>query len=162
MASVWWLLMLAWQSPEVDWAGTWKGTLVNHPVRVKGRSVETMIEIGAFPKKDGECAIWKSTFTIPGKPDVVKDYQLCRVNEEDLYFDDGKGTKLATQLIGGVLVTPYKGNSHVLVQVVRLRGDTLEQEIFTAQDRAAESGPKPTSLEPAAVQRIVLKRVLSK
>ena len=152
-------VVLAWHTPEPDWAGTWKGTLVNHPVRPKARSVETTMEIGAFPKADNECSIWKSTFNVPGKPDVVKDYKLCRANEEDLYFEQGEGVKLTSRWVGELLVTSYKANTMIFFQTVRLRGDLLEQEIFVAHDVPASKGPAPTVMEGTTVQRIVLRRV---
>src|SRR5438128_540685 len=127
MTSALLVVFLAWQSPEPNWAGTWKGTLVNHPVRPKAKSVETTIEIGAFPKAENECTVWKSTFNPPGKPEVVRDYKLCRVNEEDFYFDEG-GLKLTSRWVGDVLVTSYKANTQIFLRTVRLRGDLLEQE----------------------------------
>lgn len=141
-----------------SWSGTWRGPLANLPLNAKSRAVETTLEIGAMPK-EGECTTWRSTFTTPGKDPVVKAFKLCREEGYEHYrFELDDGYKLKARFVGGVLSVPHKYRSVVLIQMIRLRGDTLEQEILTAADRPeAEAGPQ--SLETMGLQRITFQRV---
>ena len=140
-----------------DWSGTWQGTLVNLPARAGANPVDVALEIGAFPAKDGACSAWRTTYKENGAVRQVKDYRLCRgAGAEDLYVDEG-GLKLTARLLGEVLVSPFKYDNVLLVSTTRLRGDTLEQEILTVDDRPAVKGPLP--LVPRSVQRIVLRRL---
>lgn len=141
-----------------DWSGTWRGTLVNYPQRPGAPVVEVTMEIGPFPAADNTCTPWKTTYAEGGTVKGVKDYKLCRgTGPDDLFIDEGDGVKLTARLIGDVLVSPFKYDNILLISQTRLRGDTLEEEILTADDQPAVKGV--VALRPRAIQRLTLKRV---
>jgi hypothetical protein len=87
----------------------------------------------------------------------VTDYRLCRgIGPEDLYLDEGDGTRLVARWIGPVLVLPRKVGEVLVVRSIRMRGAFLEEEILTIQDRPAARGVQ--SLVPRGIQRLVLRR----
>jgi hypothetical protein len=140
------------------WEGTWKGTLVNLPAKPDAPKVEVTMEIGTFPTKDNACATWKTTYNESGKAEVVKDYKLCRgTGASDLYIDEGDGVRLPARVIGETLVSTFKYGDTLLIATMRMRGDTLEEEILTADDKPAVKGVQP--MVPKGIQRIELKRV---
>ncbi len=148
-------------SPVAAWAGTWKGTLVNLPAKPDAKPVDVTMEIGSFPTADNTCATWKTTYTESGEVRSVKDYKLCRgTGPADLYIDEGGGVRLPTRVIGDALITPFKSGDIMLVSTMRLRGDTLEIEILTIDDKPATTGVQP--MVPKGIQRIELKRVPEK
>jgi hypothetical protein len=55
-----------------------------------------------------------------------------------------------------MLVVPFKYNKFLLISTMRLRDGVLEEEILTIEDKPATDGV--LALNPAAVQRIVLRR----
>jgi hypothetical protein len=145
-----------------NWEGKWRGMLVNYPVRANAPVVEVTMEIGAFPAADNVCTAWRTSYSQGGEVKQVKDYKLCRGTgpnglNDDLYVDEGGGVKLAARMIGDVLVSPFKYDNLLLIANVRLRGDTLEQEIYTIDDKPAIKGV--LSLTPRGIQRFELKRV---
>jgi dienelactone hydrolase len=140
------------------WEGKWKGTLKNLPVKPEAPAVEVTMEIGAFPMVDNSCGMWKSTYTEGGAVKQVKDYKLCRgTGAGDLYIDEGNGVKLTANWIGDALVSPFKSGNTLLVSTIRMRGEVLEQEILTVDDKPAASGVQPMSAK--GIQRIELRRV---
>jgi dipeptidyl aminopeptidase/acylaminoacyl peptidase len=140
------------------WEGKWKGTLKNLPVKPDAPVVEVTMEIGAFPLVDNSCGRWKSTYSEGGAVKQVKDYKLCRgTGANDLYIDEGNGVKLTANWIGDALVSTFKSGNTLLVSTTRLRGEVLEQEILTVDDKPAASGVQPMSSK--SIQRIELRRV---
>ena len=88
---------------------------------------------------------------------TVKDYKLCRgTGASDLYIDEG-GVRLAVRIIGDALVCFFKADDVLLVSTMRLRGEVLEEEILTVDDKPAIKGVQP--MVPKGIQRIELKRV---
>ncbi|MEI6243886.1 MAG: hypothetical protein WCQ64_02470, partial [Acidobacteriota bacterium] len=77
-----------------------------------------------------------------------------------LYTDEGGGVKLTTRWIGGVLVSPFRVDNLLLVVETRLRGDVLEEEIFTIDDQPQVKGVQP--LKPRSIQRLTLRRVTAR
>jgi hypothetical protein len=146
-------------SDEPSWNGTWRGSLINYPTKLGSSSyVDVLLEIGLYPTIDNTCAMWRYTYSEDGKVQAVKDYRLCRGHgADDLVIDEGNGVKLATRWIGGVLVTPFKYDNLFLVSSTRMRGDILEEEILTVDDKPAINGPQ--SMHTRAIQRIEMKRV---
>ncbi len=143
-----------------SWEGKWIGKLVNLPSKPSSPPVEVTMEIGAFPIADGACSMWKTTYSEAGSVKSVKDYKLCRgTGPDDLYIDEG-GTRLAAKIIGDALVSPFKVDNNLLISTTRLRGETLEQEILTVDDKPATTGI--LSMTPKGIQRIELKRVAEK
>jgi hypothetical protein len=124
-----------------DLAGTWRGSLVNLPVRPNAPTVSVTREIGAFPTGNGPCTPWRTTYAERDTVRGVKDYRLCRGSGAgDLYLDEGGGVRLAVQLLGDVLVSAFKVGPLLLTSQVRVRGDQLEEEIFTIADAPATEG----------------------
>lgn len=145
-------------SPIAKWEGKWKGTLKNLPAKPDAPVVEVTREIGSFPTSDNSCTMFKTTYSESGVVKQVKDYKLCRgTGAEDLFIDEGNGTKLTAKLIGDALVAPFKYGNSLLISTMRLRGDTLEEEILTVDDKAATMGVQPMNAK--SIQRIELKRV---
>lgn len=141
-----------------DWSGTWRGTLTNFPTRSNAPAVEVTREIGAMPTADSTCAELRTTYREGGQVRGVKDYKLCRGNgPDDWYVDEGGGLVLAARWLGDALISPFKFDSLLLVSTLRLRGDVLEEEIMTADDKPAIKGP--LSLTARSVQRLELRRV---
>lgn len=144
--------------PPKSWAGKWRGTLVNLPLRQSATSVEVTMEIGEFPRADNTCAMWRTTYSEGGVVRQVKDYKLCRgTGADDLFVDEGDGVKLTARWLGDVLVTPFKYDNLLLVASTRLRGEVLEEEILTVDDKPTGKGVQP--LRPRGLQRLELKRV---
>lgn len=146
--------------PVPDLAGTWTGTLVNLPGRPGAVPVDITIELGPFPTTDRRCAPWKTTYAEGGTVRGVKDYAICRgEGPGDLYVDEGNGIRLKTNLLGDVLVSAFKTGSILLVTHLRVRGDTLEEEIFSIADTPATDGL--VSMTTRSIQRIVARRATS-
>jgi hypothetical protein len=140
------------------WAGTWRGKLANLPAPPGAPEVEVTIELEPFPAADSVCSLWRNTYSEHGTVKQVKDYHLCRGHgPDDLYVDEGNGTKLTARLLGDVLVTPFKVDGVVIFGTLRLRGDALEEEILSADDKPSTSDV--LALAPRPLQRIVLRRV---
>jgi hypothetical protein len=152
---------LAWLSATAadgaDWAGVWKGSLTNSPPAPNAKAVAVTMEIGSWPAADHTCAMWRSTYREEGVVKQVKDYRLCRgAGAEELFLDEGNGSKLSARWIADMLVVPFKYNKFLLISTMRLRDGVLEEEILTIEDKPATDGV--LALNPAAVQRIVLRR----
>jgi hypothetical protein len=73
-----------------------------------------------------------------------------------LYIDEGNDVRLAARWLGDVLVLPFKVNDYLLIASMRLRGEVLEEEIFTVMDKPAVAGVLP--LEARSIQRLTLRR----
>lgn len=141
-----------------NWTGTWKGSLVNLPARPGARAVEVTREIGAFPAADNTCTAFKTSYAEAGVVKQVKDYRLCRgLGPDDLFVDEGGGVKLTARVIGDALISPFKYDTTLLISTMRLRGDVLEEEILTVEDKPATQGPLP--LRPRGIQRMEFRRV---
>jgi hypothetical protein len=140
-----------------DFSGSWVGELKNYPARPDAPSVTVRREIGGFPEADNACAAFKTTYIENGVERAVKDYRFCRgKGANDLYFDEGGGVHLAAQWLGDALVAPFKYDDIVLVSVLRLRGDVLEEEIYTIPDSGSHKGVAP--LVAKSLQRLELRR----
>jgi len=140
------------------WEGTWKGDLVNLPAKPDAPKVAVTMEIGPFPSADGQCTTWKTTYAEAGKADSVKDHKLCRgTGVSDLFIDEGGGVRIPVRVIGDALVSTFKFDDTLLISTMRLRGEVLEHEILTADDKPAVRGVVP--MVPKGTQRIELRRV---
>ncbi len=145
-------------SPLAAWEGKWSGKLTNLPARPDAPAVEVTREIGAFPSADNTCSMWKTTYSEAGVVKQVKDYKLCRgTGAADLFVDEGNGIKLPARVLGDSLVSPFKYDNTLLISTVRLRGEVLEEEIITADDKPATSGVQP--MQAKGIQRLELRRV---
>ncbi len=143
--------------PLPDLAGTWEGTLVNLPSRVGAPTVAVTIELGAIPTATGQCAPWKTTYREAGVVRGVKDYRICRgADAGELFVDEGNNVRLRATLLGDVLVSAFKVGSILLVTHLRVRGDTLEEEIVSIADAPATDSL--VTLSARSVQRIVAVR----
>lgn len=147
-------------SPLAAWEGKWTGKLTNLPARPGAVPVDVELEIGAFPKTDNTCTVYKTTYSEAGTVRSVKDYKLCRGNSADeIYIDEGP-VKLTAKLIGDALVTPFKADDILLVSTKRLRGEVLEEEILTVDDKPAVKGVQ--AMLAKGIQKIELRRVPKK
>lgn len=141
-----------------DWAGHWRGTLVNLPTRPNAPVVSVALELGALPTADSSCVPWKTTYTERDTVRGVKDYRLCRGSgPADLYVDEGGGVKLSAQLLGDVLVSAFKTGAFLLTTHLRVRGDTLVEEIYSIDDKPATDGL--VTMKTRSIQRLTLTRV---
>lgn len=140
-----------------DLAGTWEGTLEDHPARPGAPRVDVTIELGALPTADSTCVPWRTTYREQGTVRMVKDYRLCRgQGAADLYVDEGEGLRLRADLIGGLLLSTFKAGTVLLTTRLAVRGDTLVEEIITAEDAPATDGV--VSLRTRGVQRLTVVR----
>lgn len=147
-------------SPILAWEGKWSGKLTNLPAKPEAVPVDVVLEIGAFPTSDNTCAKWKTTYTEFGTVTSVKDHKICRGNgPEDIYIDEG-GLRLTARVIGDSLVVPFKSGNALLVSTTRLRGETLEQEILTVDDKPAVAGVQP--MQAKGIQKVELRRSTEK
>ncbi len=141
-----------------DWAGRWEGTLLNLPLRPGAAAVTVTAEIGDWPSADKPCTTWRRSYRSTQHPPMTKDYQLCRGTAEgEWVVDEGNGVRLSGRLLADVLVTPFKYGKLLLLTTTRLRGDVLEEEIFTVDDQPAIEGPLP--LQARGIQRLSFRRV---
>ncbi|BDC50637.1 hypothetical protein F183_A29530 [Bryobacterales bacterium F-183] len=144
-----------------DFSGSWVGELKNYPPRPGAPSVTVKREIGPFPEADNTCSTFKTTYFENGVQRGVKDYKLCRgKGPNDLYFDEGGGVRLDAQWLGDVLVAPFKYDKLLLISLLRLRGDVLEEEIYTVPDSDSNKGILP--LAAKSLQRLELRRAATK
>lgn len=144
-------------SPIAAWEGKWTGKLTNIPAVSGAAPVDVTMEIGSFPTADNTCGQWKTTYSESGAVKSVKDYKICRgIGNDDLYIDEG-GVRLTARVIGDSLIVPFKSGNVLLVSTTRSRGETLEQEILTVDDKPATSGVQP--MQAKGVQKIELRRV---
>jgi hypothetical protein len=152
-------LPLLLQDPVVL-TGTWKGTLVNHPLRPSAKSPDVRMEFGPMPTQNGECTMWRTSYFESAKLIQTKDYKLCSGSsaDADWIIDEGGGVKLAARWLGGALVSPFKYDKLLLISTLRLKNtDELEEEILTIDDKPNEKEVLP--LHPRGIQRISLRRV---
>ena len=141
-----------------SWAGTWQGSLTNLPARAGAQPVEVTREIGEIPTEDEACTTWRSTYVENGEVRLVKDYRLCRGSgPDDWFIDEGDGIKLSSRWLDDVLVTPFKYDDILLIVSTRVRGDVMEEEILTVDDKPAIDGVQP--MLPRSIQRMVLRRI---
>lgn len=146
------------KSAIAGFEGKWKGSLRNIPAKPDAAAVEVEMEIGAIPTTDNSCTMWKTTYLELGVVKQTKDYKLCRgTGADDLYVDEGNNVKLSAKVIGDALVIPFKYDEQLLISTVRLRGESLEEEILTVDDKPAVKGVQPMNAK--SVQRITLTRV---
>jgi hypothetical protein len=132
--------------------------VVVYPPEAGPAHLEMTLELGPFPTVNNNCTLWRGTYRREGKVEVIKDYRLCRRNsDKDLFTDERNGIILDTQWIGGELVTPYKADNVFYIAINRMRGDILEEEILTVNDREENQGVQ--SLRTQAVYRTEMKRV---
>lgn len=144
-------------APGAAWEGRWQGILVNFPTRADRAPVEVSREVGPYPAADSTCSTWRTTYFEDGSQRGVKDYRLCRGNgPQDLYVDEGDGTRLTAGWLGDVLVTPFKFGDLLLAAMTRVDGESMLEEILTADDLAATTGVVP--LRPRSLQRLTLRR----
>ena len=147
-------------SPIAAWEGKWTGKLVNVPAKPSAVQVDVEMEIGAFPTANNSCAPWRTTYSEAGAAKSVKDYKICRgTGPDDIYIDEG-GLKLTARVIGDALVAPFKSDNILLVSTMRLRGEVLEEEILTVDDKPAIMGVQP--MQAKGIQRIELRRQADK
>jgi len=131
--------------------------LKNYPSRSDAPSVKVRREIQHFPEADNACSALKTTYVENGVERAVKDYKFCRgKGPNDLYVDEGGGVRLTAQWLGDVLVTSFKYDDILLVSLLRLRGDVLEEEIYTIPDSDSHKGVAP--LVTKNLQRLELRR----
>jgi hypothetical protein len=140
-----------------DWSGTWHGSMTIYPETEGPVGLEVTLELGPFPTITNNCTLWRSTWRSKEQADIVKDYRLCRRNnDEDLFTDERNGIILDTQWIGGILVTPYKADGIFYIVTNRLIGDIFEEEIITVDDTSIGKGVE--ALRTRAVYRTQMKR----
>lgn len=155
------LLSVVLTASAQTWTGSWTGTLENIPARPNAKPVQVELEIGPIPEAANACTPWKTTYIENGKVMQVKDYKLCRGTEANQWFmDEGNNIRLAMKLLGDTFVCPFKYDKTLLITITRLRGDTIEEDIYTAIDQPANGGVLP--LESRGIQRLRFQRKTSK
>ena len=90
---------------------------------------------------------------------LTKDYRFCRgQNATDLYVNEGNGGKLLVQRVNGGFVAPFKYNGVFTVSSLRMRADTLEEEILSAEDKPGAENAV-VSMRTLSIHLIKMKRM---
>ena len=140
------------------WEGKWRGSLRDIPAKKDAPQIEVELEIGKIPTSDNTCAMWKTSFLEDAVVKQVKDYKFCRgTGIEDLFIDEGNGVKIPVKIIGDSLIATFKTAGMAFVSTMRLRGESLEQEILTIDDKVAGEGVSP--LNAKGIQKLEVRRV---
>ena len=143
---------------QTNWTGTWFGTLKTYPTSLGGPELNVTMEIGPYPTVDNSCTVWRNTYEENGIVQHIKDYRFCRGHgADDLYTDEGNNITIAARWIDDVLVAPFKSKGFLVVVYDRMRGDTLEEELLSVEDKPATDAV--VSMRPLAIHLIKLKRV---
>jgi hypothetical protein len=144
---------------QTDWTGTWHGVIEAYPEGQLGDGWHKTFVIGSYPMADETCTIWNSTFTEHGVLQLIKDYRFCRGRgATDLYIDTGSGATLAVQCFNDILVSPFKSKDVFTVCSMRMRGDTLEEEIIIADDKPGAENSF-VSMRAQSIHLIKMKRI---
>ncbi|CAF1286395.1 unnamed protein product [Didymodactylos carnosus] len=125
-------------TPSSSWTGNWSGSLKTYPLNVTGSGWNVAMEIGPYPTTDGECTIWRTTYSENGTLQALKAYRLCRGRgADDLYIDEDNDVKIKAQWINNALVSAFKYKGVILFTNMRMLGDILEEEMLTVDDKPA-------------------------
>lgn len=144
---------------ETNWIGTWHGVIETYPEGQPGDGWHKTLVIGSYPTDDHTCTTWNGSFTQHGVTQLLKDYRFCRGNNAtDLYIDVGDGTTLGVQRIDPIFITAFKSSGLYVISSLRMRGDTLEEEIITADDKPAD-GKNLVSMGVHSIHHIQMKRI---
>jgi hypothetical protein len=144
---------------QTNWTGTWHGAVEAYPEGQLGDGWHKTMVIGSYPMTDETCTIWNSTFTEHGVVQLIKDYRFCRGRgATDLYVVEGNGGTLTVQWINDVLISPFKYNGVFTVSSVRIRGDTLEEEVIIADDKPGAENIV-VSMRAQSIHQIRMKRI---
>ncbi|CAF3995165.1 unnamed protein product [Rotaria sp. Silwood1] len=144
---------------QTNWTGTWHGVIEAYPEGQLGDGWHKTLVIGPYPMTDETCTILNGTFTEHGVLQLTKDYRFCRGHgATDLYIDAGNGAILAVQWINAVLITAFKHNGVFTVSSIRMRGDTLEEEIIIADDKPGAEN-NVVSMRTHSIHFIKMKRI---
>jgi hypothetical protein len=120
---------------QTNWTGTWHGMLEAYPEGEVGAGWNSRWEIGTYPRVDNSCTIWRIIYTVNGTVQATKDNRFCRGRgSDDLFIAEGGGGKVAVQWINDMLVSAFKHTGVFAVARMRMRGDTLEEQILTTDD----------------------------
>ena len=140
------------------WEGKWRGSLRDIPAKKDAPQIEVELEIGRIPTADNTCAMWRTSYLEEAVVKQVKEYKLCRgTGVEDLFIDEGDGVKIPVKIIGDSLIATFKTAGMTFVSTTRLRGEVLEQEILTIDDKVAGEGVSP--LNAKSIQKMEVRRV---
>lgn len=144
---------------QTDWTGTWHGTIEAYPEGQVGDGWNKTLVLGPYPMSDETCTIMNETFVEHGIVKLIKDYRFCRGHgATDLYIDEGNGGKLAVQWISDVLVAPFKYNDLFTLSRIRMREDTLEEEIVITDDKPGADNVV-VSMRAHSIHIIKMKRI---
>lgn len=144
-----------------NWSGTWSGLLKIYPN--SGRSIETLVtwEIGPYPTVINICTPWRNTYSENGTLKLKKDYRFCREQGSNVqYIDESDGTKIVAQWIDNVLVHPFTYNGLIGVNLIRMRGNNLEEEKLTFEDKPLMNGV--ISMKALTIECLIMTRVSTK
>jgi hypothetical protein len=103
--------------------------------------------------------MWNSTFTEHGIVQLVKDYRFCRGrNATELYIDAGHGVTLSVQRMNDAFIAPFKSQGLFTVSSLRMRVDTLEEEILIVDDKPGDENTL-ISMRAISIHLIKMKRI---
>jgi hypothetical protein len=143
---------------EPDWSGRWEGELQNFPARTGAPQVRIVREVGAWPKREGECAAFRTIYSEDGAEKGRKDYRLCRGAAADQFVvDEGGGVELKARLLGGKLVSTFKYGSVLLTAITAVENGVMIEEIYTGADEPA--GDAVVTLQTRGLQRLTFRKV---
>ncbi|CAF4697456.1 unnamed protein product, partial [Rotaria magnacalcarata] len=144
---------------QTNWSGTWHGVIEAYPEGQIGDGWHKTMIVGSYPMTDETCTTLNSTFTEHGVVKLIKDYRFCRGRDaSDLYIDAGNAGKLVVQWINDVLISSFKTNGVFTVSSLRMRGDTLVEEIIIAEDKPGDENSL-VSMRTHSIHLIKMKRI---
>lgn len=130
-----------------------------YPDTETGNGWNVTLEIGPYPTSDNTCTLWRSTFVENNVLRGVKDYRFCRGHgADDIYTDEGGDVTLGARWIHDVLVTSFKYKGVFAVHLMRMRGDTLEEEIVISDDDPAVKDV-PLTVQPRSMHIMRMKKL---
>jgi len=143
---------------QSSWTGVWEGELQNFPIRPAAPIIKVRREIGAWPKTEGECADFRTTYIEGGVEKGRKDYKLCRgAGPGEYIVDEGNGVVLKAIMLDDRLVSTFKYGSIILTAITQVRGKEMSEQIYTAADLPA--GEAVVTLQTRGLQRLTFRRV---
>jgi hypothetical protein len=140
------------------WTGAWEGELQNFPIRPGAPVIKIRREVGTWPKKEGECTNFRTTYTEAVVEKGRKDYKLCRgAGPDEFIVDEGNGVELKAIMLDDSLVSTFKYGSIILTVITRVRGKEMSEQIYTAADLPATEAV--VTLKTRGLQRLTFRRV---
>ncbi|CAF0820806.1 unnamed protein product [Rotaria sp. Silwood1] len=143
---------------QSNWSGNWSGLLKTFSKSSDEPELFVTWEIGPYPLASNRCTTWRNTYSANGTLQMKKEYRFCRGQGSDmLYIDESNGMTIVAQWIDNILVHPFTYDDFIAVNLIRMRGDNLEEEKLIFEDKPAINGV--ISKRALSIQRLTMTRI---